>query len=388
MKISRDAWLLIGLLIAFCVGSYYITIDSLRRVDSPSSYSTGKRGMKAMYLLLRDLGFRVGRNSGSFDALPSDARVLFLVDPMYIPDKDAKSLAKWVKRGNTLILALSNSMSFHDSLGAVVGDNLTKSPSHYLKPKPGKYSTGVQSVYIDAPVSIWDGEIMTTIVRDKSDLGDSLIAEYNLGRGRVIFVCDPLFFSNLGIREKDNVVLAVNFVYENANKGDLVLFAEYKPQEMQGEKLPPLLGRGGILSLALIGFVALLLLISHAQRFGAIHPLPEREEKRRGWELVRAMAGLYRRAEAREVALSSVYQSFWRELVTKFGVAPSASADDAANTILRSEQVDCARLAALLSRCKRIADEGEKISDGEALMLAKSIEEFRRELGIARPTNN
>jgi hypothetical protein len=99
------------------------------------------------------------------------------------------------------------------------------------------------------------------------------------------------------------------------------------------------------------------------------------------------MAGLYRRAGARELAMTAIYQSFWRELIMKFGVTPSASPEDAAQTIFRAVNTDKARLGALLSRCEQVA-EGKKISDGEALMLAESIEDFRRELGIARSTND
>ena len=85
--------------------------------------------------------------------------------------------------------------------------------------------------------------------------------------------------------------------------------------------------------------------------------------------------------------MKAIYASFRRELIVKFGVSPDASPDDAAETVFRARQVDKARLTALLSRCENIA-KGQETSDSEVISLTKSIEEFRRELGIARSTKN
>jgi hypothetical protein len=142
-------------------------------------------------------------------------------------------------------------------------------------------------------------------------------------------------------------------------------------------------GRGGRLALYGILFVVLMVVLSASRRFGAIHPLLEKEDRPRGWEFVRAMAGLYKRAEAREVAVQTVYKSFRRELSSIFGVSPDASPEDASEIILRTRQMDRARLTSLLHRCDDLYSD-HKLTDHEAIGLLKLIEECRRELGIAR----
>jgi hypothetical protein len=196
-----------------------------------------------------------------------------------------------------------------------------------------------------------------------------------------------MLLANGGIGMEDNIVLATNLVYGNIGRDDHVIFSEHNPSLYKQQNDPPILSTAGKLVVAQLAFVILLVLISAGRRFGTVHPLPEQSERRRGWELVKAMAGLYRKAEARHVALTAVYQAFRREMFSKFGVDFTAKPNDAADSILRAKQVDKARLMSLLARCDQIQN-GEKPSDNEAIMLTRSIEEFRRELGIARSTDN
>jgi hypothetical protein len=186
------------------------------------------------------------------------------------------------------------------------------------------------------------------------DAGQIVAAEYPLGNGRVIFTGDPMIFSNSSIRKEDNVVLATNLIYENAGRNDTVLFSEYKSDPMNDDT-PPVLGTGGKLALLEVAFVVLLIIISSAKRFGQIHPLKESVEKRKGWELIRAVAGLYQRANAREHALVTIYGSFRRELVIKYGVSPHATPNDVIETVTRFAQVDKSKLESTIKRCERVA---------------------------------
>lgn len=379
MRISKDGLILVITVLALGVGIYFIAVRSYTRPDSPSSYSIGKQGTKALYMLLDKLGFSVGRQTRSLHSIPRNARVMFLVNPDSVVSEDVEALTKWVRKGNTLVLAVSDTYSVAPSFGVDLR-SIEFSSESTVRPLRGAYSVGVRNVLVQPLAYVKGDTDFSPIVRDKKGV---VAAEQSLGKGRLIVCTDPLLFANSIIREEDNVVLVTNLVYRNAGKGDLVLFAEYDRILANSDRPKSPLGLPGKLVLAQITFAVVVLLLSAGHRFGGIHPLPEKEQRMRGWEFVRAVAGLYQRAEAREVALASVYRSFRRELILRFGVSPTATPAEAAEAILRSREVDRARLTALMTRCDRVAG-GEKISDGEAIALCWTIEECRKELGIAR----
>ena len=374
MKGSRDTWILTAVLAAFVVGVCWFSARQTLVSDTPSSYSTGKRGTKAFYLLLQELGLRVGRYRGRMNALPAEARLLLIVDPDAIEPADAAALARWVRKGNTLVLAVSRSFAVPPEFQVHQRPEFPSDPV-VARPMRGPYADGVRRVRMDPQVSVRTSRAI--VARH----GRTFAGEQPLGRGRVIVLGDPLILANSMIREEDNVVLLTNVVYENAGESGLILFVEPEVFLAGEKKAAPAIGRAGKLALAQLAFTVLLVLISAGWRFGAVHPLPERTEKRRAWEFVRAMAGLYRRAEAREAALGAVYQSFRRQLHTRFGVSADAAPAAAAQAVLRARPVDLAQLTALLSRCDQIAA-GRKTSDDEMIALTRSIEEFRSELGV------
>lgn len=357
-------------------------MESTNTENIPSSYSTKPKGLKALYLLLHEgKNLRVVRYSGSFDSIPTKARVLFVTDPASIDHSDIKALVKWVKKGNTLILSISSPEIIAGELGVCPDISKHKRRDTLVRPEHTKYSTGVKFLQLDEQLLLCEESGTIPLIKDQSAI---LAAERSIGHGRVIVLGDPALISNSGLRKADNVVFATNLVYANTSDHDLVVFLEPDNAGATGDKRPPeVLDLGGKLSFSLLGLVILMVLISAGTRFGEIHPLIDKSEKKRAWELVGAMAGLYMRAEAREAALVFVFRAFMRELVTRYGVPPSASPEEAAETVLRARDVDRARLLSLIQRCKDI-ECGRKADDLEVLKLAKSIEQLRRELGIAR----
>lgn len=379
MKASRDSRTLIIIVLIFVVAFYLLSRQTMNRTDSYSSYSSGKHGTKALYTLLEEMHYKVGRYTGSVNAIPKNAKVVFIVEPV-LDDEDGKALAEWVKQGNTLVLAASMPWSLSQDFDISASSNPFVTGDEPVTPLNSRYSDGVKKVYVDARLDIKPDSKTESIVMTEDGLA---VAEQPLGKGRLILIGDPMLLSNSEIREQDNVVLVTNMVDTNAAPGDKVLFIEYgEIIASRGISAMGVIGRGGRLAVFEILLVVLLVVISASRRFGAIHPLAEKEERPRGWEFVRAMAGLYRRAEAREVAVGSVYKSFRRDLSAVFGVSPDASPEDASETVLRTRQMDRARLTSLLHKCNELSK--QKLTDHEAIGLLKTIEECRRELGIAR----
>ncbi|MEN6372765.1 MAG: DUF4350 domain-containing protein [Armatimonadota bacterium] len=381
MRLSRDARTLILIIILLGIFSCWAAMKRAGKMDSPSSYSTGPHGTKAFYLLLEDLKFKVSRHKRSFAEIPDDARVLLMMDPDMLSKRDANTLRRWVEKGNTLIISLSKPLKQMDVLGIKANRYFGSRPYYTMHPKPGRYTSNVKTVFTDyTPMYARRKSGMSVILENN---GFIIAAEYPSGRGRIIFVGDPMIFANANIKKTDNIVLATNMIYENAGKNDRVLFSEYKSDPLSDEEMPPMLGIGGKLVLFNLLLVVLLVMISAGRRFGEIHPLKEAKEQRRGWELVRAMAGLYYRANARQHAFAAIYSSFRRELVMKFGVKQHEPPNEVVEAVLRFASVDKSKLESVIKRCERVMG-GYEVSDSETILLIRSIEELRRELGIAR----
>lgn len=383
---SRDFWILVLILVGGAVATHFLGLRARNQVDEPSSYSAGKSGLKALYLGLEKLGFRVGRQTRHFDRIPADARVI--ISPGSVNSQDSEAISKWVEKGNTLILTSSGSTLGDDNDWFMTDfDHRPPKLPRTVKPEGGRYSRDVERVRIYPSSFIYRAANDDTISIVEVEKGVA-VAERQMGRGRVILVTDPSMLANSGIRGEDNFVLISNLVYENAGRGDRVLFAEWsRMPDAAGKDTGPLLGRAGRLAYGWFIAVVLIALLSSARRFGAVHPLKGREERRKGAEFVQAIAGLYRRAEARDAAFSAIYQEFRREIFLRFGVSPEAKPSEAADAVLRARNIDAARLAALLERCEGVTG-GSELSDHDAVELVRAIEDFRRELGIARSRDN
>lgn len=387
MKLSRDAWFLILLMVGFGVAAFFFTPKTDLR-QGTSSFSTGKEGTKAFYMLLDNLGFPVSRQMKGVDEIPSDATVMIGVDPKKQFGYDGMvELDNWVRRGNTLILAVSDLPDAGvfdvdvDSHGEIALEPVT------VAPRRGEFSAGASRVQLDPVVYFKPQRGDRAIIED--DKCRLIAVEHPLGRGRVIVFGDPLMFSNSRVGQEDNIVLLTNIVYERAN-GGRVMFAEWDRMAMTRDEEPakPILGRAGTYVMILLLFVVLATLISAGRRFGEVHPLPETQEQRRSLEFVQAVAGLYRRSEAREAAVGAVYHSFRREMFARLGVAPDVGPAEAADMAQIAGNVDSTRLAAFLERCDVITAGEVKVSDGDAIAIVRAIEEYRRELGIAGSTDN
>lgn len=379
MRLSKDAKVLIVLVTAFVVGFSFIAQSNVSDLDSPSSYSTGKRGTKALYMLLEGLGFRTDRYTDPLKSIPRDVHVLFVVDAK-LDAADGKALANWVRKGNTLILATSYPWAIPNEF-EVDATSVRDAESKSERPMTGEYTRGVSKVKVAPALNVVTANDIKVIVKTADDV---VVAEQPLSRGRIILFGDPLMLANSGIRNEDNVVLITNMVYANAGAGGRVLFAEYDQiLSKKDVSVLSVIGRGGQLALGVVCLVALITALSCSRRFGTIHPLKEKEDRPRGWEFVRATAGLYRRAQAREASVGSVYRSFRRELATTFGVNPSTDPQLAAEMILKARQIDKARVAAVMQKCELVL-KGHNLTDHEAFLILRTIEECRRELGIAR----
>ncbi|MEN6546626.1 MAG: hypothetical protein ABFE07_11325, partial [Armatimonadia bacterium] len=140
------------------------------------------------------------------------------------------------------------------------------------------------------------------------------------GKGTINALCDANILANGYLTKADNVILAVNILWQYGQQG--VYFDEFLHNPMAlREENEPLDPSTAIWAAVLAGIALLLFLLSRGSRFGAAVPLVT-PPRRSALEFVGALAELYRRAEARGAVVEILHHSFRRRLGQIAGVSP------------------------------------------------------------------
>ncbi|MGH9846424.1 MAG: DUF4350 domain-containing protein [Blastocatellia bacterium] len=170
-------------------------------------------------------------------------------------------------------------------------------------------------------------------------LGDkdgAVLADFQYGQGRVMFLSDPFVIANNGISRGANVALALGLIQSLGDGGRRLLFDEYHHgyrnasnqlfSYFRGTPMLWLLLQGGLLSL--------LLVYTYGRRFARPLPLPQMD-RHSPLEFVGSMANLQQAAEARDLALENIYPRFKAKLCRRLGLSSQARIDE---IIHRAEQ--------------------------------------------------
>ncbi|MDQ3010833.1 MAG: DUF4350 domain-containing protein [Acidobacteriota bacterium] len=215
-------------------------------------------------------------------------------------------------------------------------------------------------------------------------LGDkdgAVLADFQYGKGRVVFLSDPFVLANNGIARGGNLTLAMNLVraLSATKKGEprKIFFDEfhhgYHAQSnplvnyLRGTPAPWLLVQALLFSL--------LLVYSLGKRFARPLPLP-RVDRHSPLEFVGSMANLQQTARARGLALENIYPRFKAQICRRLGLSSRARTEDIiaslrrqrlpiseielrqtlsdAEVTLAGERIDDAQLVNLIARMRRI----------------------------------
>ncbi len=229
---------------------------------------------------------------------------------------------------------------------------------------------------------VMDGEpfYQTKLEAPVVHLGDSkgaVLADFDYGKGRVIFLSDPFVIANNGIARGTNLTLALNLVNALGGRGKRFYFDEAMHgfentsnplfNYFHGTSVPWIFGQGLL--------IALVIAFSFSRRFARPLPLPQ-EDRHSPLEFVGSMANLQQVAQARDLALENIYPRFRARLCRHLGLSVKAkpeeiaatlnrrrlkvSADEVRKTILESEralnggEIDDQRLLNLIATMRRI----------------------------------
>jgi hypothetical protein len=215
-------------------------------------------------------------------------------------------------------------------------------------------------------------------------LGDSdgaVLADFDYGAGRVIFLSDPFVIANHGIARGANLTLALNLVQSLGGRERQLYFEEYyhgyrsesNPlvSYFRSTPVPWMLGQGLLLA-ALVAY-------SYGRRFARPLPLPQ-EDRHSPLEFVGSMANLQQVAQARALALENIYPPFKARLCRALGVSVRARPEEvAAHLTRRRLKVSEAELFRTLSESER-ALAGGPLDDHRLIALVAAMRRISAQL--------
>jgi hypothetical protein len=209
----------------------------------------------------------------------------------------------------------------------------------------------------------------------------AMLVDYPHGRGRIIVLSDPYLVANGGIRQADNLQLALNVI---AGGNGLIAFDEYHQARAAASNhlLAYFSGTPVIWMLAQGALVVLAILWTRGRRFA--RPLPMHQvDRRSSLEFVASMAELQQRARAYDLAIENIYTRLRRVLVRYAGLSHNSPRSEiSARVAARSSgKLDAARLESLMHECED-AINGEPVDARRSIEIVTRLREVERALGL------
>ena len=386
MKLSRDALPVIILFVILAVVTGY---GASRQAEAGRDYPSGSiesaqpDGARALYLWLRELGYRTTVIEGRSFAIGQDVDLLLVLEPLGelgsgFGVTDIGAVERWVRDGGTLVIAQGNGW---DALLREFDLEAEWSGSRLDQARL------VQPILISSP-------FVTATVRSsfhvKRDLPDDAVVHMTAegqpvvvsrqlpaksGGGQVVVVSGLYPFTNAGLRDPSNAALVYNLVLGGVGRNGLIAFDEYHHGQRDPVSLrtwlvstPP----GWAILYGLLVVFAYLLI--GGQRFGAAVPLPEHMARRTTGEFITAMANLRRRAGRRHDALRHYKEQLKRRLARPYRIDPRLADGEFVEELARCDQIYDARrseLAQVLTRLNR-----KRLTEREMIDLARQAAEW------------
>lgn len=388
----RELWLLIALSAMLVFAASYFTLVGQQAMsrNATSTFNARPKGVKALYLLLDQLGYRTDRLATDFTALSNGNGLLVVIEPFQrerrVTNVEVTALKRWTERGGTTLWFVTEPARPLDPSDPLGGDlEIVRGDTAPQTVAPGSASPlmqGIHTITAQSPVRLKPAPHAPYQTLFQDGKGVALVAMKPVGKGRLIVAANSDFTSNARIAQADNALFVVNvaaLATENGKRS--VLFDEYhhgvgfdSPGSDEGGQalafpLPLKLVLGNL------GALALVLLFNSNRRYGGPRALPE-TASRASADYIRAMAKLHRRAGAADIALESLYCRFRRSLTHSLDLP----ADIATPLLAKQAALGLARTAealeSLFARCDRVVA-GERLAEPELLHLVHELERLQ-----------
>jgi len=306
----------LALLLAAAVSVAALVAPRPASASPASSYSKAPWGARGLFVLLEDLGYRAGRIFRASD-LTNQHDVLVVLGPLPTPPSEAGEdpLARWVRKGNLLLLAPGESMLDRECPNVEPAGTLLRRKERDESSKVKAGDLTLQTPFCVLLAARGDKVLAGTIEA-------ALALSRRLGRGQVLALAHQGQVINDQLADDDMAVLLRRWLKEHAPKQARVVFLE----ERAGWSLLRLLQRTHLLPFALHGLLLLLLLYwSLAPRTDGDPPPPETYRRREFSQHARALGHLYQRQKAAAHALREQYQRFLGRFIQRKGEQAASS---------------------------------------------------------------
>ena len=348
-----------------------------------SSYRSTPYGTLAYYTLLEESNYPVTRLQSPFTSLieRNDLGTLIVTSPPETNNPSAEEFAfltQWVESGRLLIIV-------DRQIFIRFGEQEVKTEWGSFKPEmrslqPTRYTRGVNKVELTRFASNLKIKA-PTVTNHIGDEDTIVLADMQVGEGRVVMLTDPHVVANNGISKADNVVLALNLLSDRPD--GLIAFDEYHHgygASASGGMMAYFSGTPIPWMLAQAGLIAAFVIYTYGRRFA--RPLPLRRERRTtNLEFVSSMANIARLANATDLAIQNIYSEFRKRLCRYGGLPAKTETPRIASVVASRAKIDEKELRSLLARCEAI-ERGKQVSDSELLNLVGRIREIEAQLKL------
>jgi hypothetical protein len=384
--------------------------DESEREPVRSSYNSGPTGTRAFYQWLEESGYPVARWRERFGELKHKAKdsLLILVGPFAAADEleanEASALHEWLEAGGrALVISRYPAEQFGDAGvttklpstapdGNATHDQLTDEQSDALIVQPTELTRGLrglalsiyatrlsfgeassdQSASNEAPQQKTrdDGRKLSAPVVHLGDEAGAVLADFNYGAGRVVFLSDPFVIANHGLARGANLQLALNLINALGRDRKQIFFDEYHHGYRREENAFVHYFRGTpfwwVMGQLLL--LCLLLAYSYGKRFARPLPLP-RVDRHSPLEFVSSMANLQQAAQARDLAIENIYPRFKARLCRRLGLTAKATPHEIGGALRQRAQ-----FASQASQLEQTLWESEQVLAGERVDDRRLIE--------------
>lgn len=312
--------------------------------DIPSTYNSSPRGLKALYLWLRELGRQPVRFRRRYKSLAGHSGLLVVTSSTAHPftEHQVEQLLDWVEKGNT-VLYLSR---VGEGSGMISCREHSLLDALEVEPKGAENEAPFSGDYVDAiraftfPVKAFPLSPFSPATRGLGEMyfrpgwgvkevgGASLplvrdvetgyAYEIQRGAGKIYFLASSLPLENYWLNRGDNALFFLSLLRSGPREGE-ILFDEYHhghSLEFGAADLTRM--KPVYLALLQAFLVAGAIIFSRCRRFGTVIPF-QRERQRSLLEFIRSIAILYRKAGLYREASRIIYRDFRESAAGRLG---------------------------------------------------------------------
>jgi len=357
------------------------------RTGDRSSYRTSAFGLSAFATLLAERGYTVERLEKPFTSLAgSSIQTLFVVVPkaeLQPTTEELDALDEWVVAGGNLVIVdreiLLDVKLGTFSTGALVDGAVVPSAA-------SPYARGIRELTVTEFATTLVDATETSIV-DLAARNGSVLIDRPHGQGHVSLLTEPYLLQNNGIREKDNLALALNLA-DGMRRGGRIAFDEYhhgyghaSVGDSDGGLRAYIANTPVPWAIAQIGLLALVIAVTAGARFGRAVPVVS-ARRTTALEFVASMANIQRLAHASDLAIENVYSSFRARLCRYANVPSDTPPEDLARAASARGQIDPNRLFSVIDRCEKTLRDRMQPTAPELLAIVQELRAVEAELHL------